>query len=318
MSDLPPKKRAPRNRTCTCTPDEVAAARAELLRLPAALPTSVEALTDQIIWGDFFQVAPHIPHKIAALAVVDPPYNLTKNYHGKIFHQRDAQAYQMWFERMMDVMIPVLKPDATVYVCSDWRTSMLISPILERFFFVQNRIAWEREKGRGAQGNWKNNTEDIWFCTLRGTYYFDVEAVKMKRRVLAPYRGKAGEPKDWQSGENGKNFRLTHPSNFWSDITVPFWSMPENTEHPTQKPEKLIAKLLLASSRPGDLIFDPFLGSGTTAVVAKKLGRHFLGVEQNDLYCALAKKRLRAAAQDTSIQGYQDGVFWERNSRPGP
>ncbi|MDR1925504.1 MAG: hypothetical protein LBQ66_14120, partial [Planctomycetaceae bacterium] len=73
---------------------------------------------------------------------------------------------------------------------------------------------------------------------------FNVDAVKIKRRVIAPYRNQSGEPKDWNETENG-NYRLTFPSNLWSDITVPFWSMPENTNHPTQKPEKLIRSLSL-------------------------------------------------------------------------
>ena len=90
--------------------------------------------------------------------------------------------------------------------------------------------------------------------------------------------------------------------------------MPENTDHPTQKPEKLIAKLILASSKPGDVVLDPFLGSGTTSVVAKKLGRKFVGIEADELYCCLAEKRLRLADEDGSIQGYHEGVFWERNS----
>jgi site-specific DNA-methyltransferase (adenine-specific) len=139
--------------------------------------------------------------------------------------------------------------------------------------------------------------------------------VKLKRRVIAPYRTNNGEPKDWEESENG-NYRLTHPSNIWSDITIPFWSMPENTDHPTQKPEKLIAKLILASSRPDDVVFDPFLGSGTTAVVAKKLGRRFCGIEFDRDYCSWALKRLKLAEVDISIQGYSEGVFWERNSLP--
>ena len=92
--------------------------------------------------------------------------------------------------------------------------------------------------------------------------------------------------------------------------------MAENTEHPTQKPEKLLAKLILASSNPGNMVFDPFLGSGTTAVTAKKLGRRFCGVEISGEYCALAQKRLEMAESDAAIQGYGDGVFWERNSAP--
>ena len=90
--------------------------------------------------------------------------------------------------------------------------------------------------------------------------------------------------------------------------------MPENTAHPTQKPEKLLAKLILASSNPGDIVFDPFLGSGSTSVTAKKLGRHYVGIEQNEQYCVWAEKRLEMADGDASIQGYLDGVFWERNS----
>ncbi|MBE7087175.1 MAG: site-specific DNA-methyltransferase, partial [Clostridiales bacterium] len=106
------------------------------------------------------------------------------------------------------------------------------------------------------------------------------------------------------------------PSNFWDDIAIPYWSMPENTAHPTQKPEKLIAKLILASSNEGDLVLDPFAGSGTTQVVAKKLGRKYIGIEQNPLYCAWAEKRLENATINPTVQGYADGVFWERNSKP--
>jgi len=90
--------------------------------------------------------------------------------------------------------------------------------------------------------------------------------------------------------------------------------MPENTDHPTQKPEKLLAKLILASTRPGDLGLDPFAGSGTTQVVARKLGRKFTGIELEQEFCLWAERRLELAKMDSSIQGYTDQVFWERNS----
>ena len=90
--------------------------------------------------------------------------------------------------------------------------------------------------------------------------------------------------------------------------------MPENTAHPTQKPEKLLAKLILASSNAGDVVFDPFLGSGSTSVTAKKLGRQYVGIEVNPQYCVWTEKRLEMAETDKSIQGYTDGVFWERNT----
>ena len=161
--------------------------------------------------------------------------------------------------------------------------------------------------------NWKNTAEDIWFFTVSDDFTFNIDDVKLRRKVLAPYTEK-GEPKDWNAGTDG-NFRDTHPSNIWTDISVPFWSMPENTDHPTQKPEKLLAKIILASTNSGDLILDPFAGSGTTAVAAKKLGRSFIAIESDEQYCLLAQKRLEMAESDSSIQGFSDGLFWERNSK---
>jgi site-specific DNA-methyltransferase (adenine-specific) len=305
------KIRAPRNRTLICTEDEIAAFSSDLLQL--SHPASVEDVTDRVINQDFCNAVPLLPRSFVNLLILDPPYNLTKDFNGRMFRAKEAEEYASWFEGMLSAMIPLLTPTASVYVCSDWRTSTLIFPVLDRHLHVRNRITWEREKGRGAKANWKNNTEDIWFCTRGEDYTFNVGAVKLKRKVIAPYRQDDGTPKDWEESSNGK-YRLTYPSNLWSDITIPFWSMPENTDHPTQKPEKLIAKLVLASSLPEDIVFDPFLGSGTTAVVASKLGRRFCGIELNMEYCCWTLKRLRAAKSDPTIQGYSDGVFWERNS----
>jgi len=131
--------------------------------------------------------------------------------------------------------------------------------------------------------------------------------------VLAPYTDENKKPKDWRQDSQGR-FRLTHPSNLWTDLTVPFWSMPENTDHPTQKPEKLLARIILAGTNQGDVILDPFLGSGATSVVAKKLKRNYIGIEIDESYCCLAEKRLAQATDHKAIQGYSDGVFWERNT----
>ncbi|MEO7540203.1 MAG: site-specific DNA-methyltransferase, partial [Pyrinomonadaceae bacterium] len=198
------------------------------------------------------------------------------------------------------------------YICSDWRSGSAIERVATKHLKLQNRITWEREKGRGAKANWKNAAEDIWYFTVGDKFTFNLDAVKTRRKVLAPYRDN-GEPKDWTSSENG-NYRDTHPSNIWTDISVPFWSMPENTDHPTQKPEKLLAKIILASTDAGDYILDPFAGSGTTAVVARKLGRSFTAIESDEQYCLLAQKRLELAETDKDIQGFAEGVFWERNS----
>ena len=305
------KERAPRNRTLSCTEQESIRLAKTLKRLTT--PVGADDLEGVLVNQDLFEAAAFLPKSFADLLILDPPYNISKNFNGHLFKEKEKDEYCLWFGSVVDLLTPTLRPHGTLYVCADWKTSMIIAPILENRFCVRNRITWEREKGRGAKSNWKNNTEDIWFCTVSDDYHFDVDAVKLKRKVIAPYRDDEGNPKDWNEGDDG-NYRLTHPSNIWSDITVPFWSMPENTDHPTQKPEKLIAKLILASTAEGGFVFDPFLGSGTTAVVSKKLGRKFLGIEQNTEYCCWAQKRLELAECDSSIQGYADRVFWERNS----
>ncbi|MBW5411147.1 site-specific DNA-methyltransferase, partial [Brachyspira hampsonii] len=271
-----------------------------------------EDIINKTINGNTFDVLKKIKKNIADLMIVDPPYNISKNYHGFKFKDIDNLSYEKYTHLWVESIIPILKENATIYVCCDWKSSLIIGNVLDKYFNIQNRITWQREKGRGAKNNWKNGMEDIWFATLSNKYTFNVDDVKIRRKVIAPYRIE-GKPKDWIETEDG-NFRDTCPSNFWDDISVPYWSMSENTAHPTQKPEKLIAKLILASSNANDFIFDPFLGSGTTSVVAKKLGRNYSGIEQHKTYCAWAEKRIELAEQNKEIQGYTDNVFWERNT----
>ncbi len=301
-----------RNRTIRLSKEEEKKYSAELIKLSSSL--TANKIVNKIINQDFFEAVKHMPGGIVDLLIVDPPYNLDKNFNGLKFKNMSISEYSDWIEDVIKKLIPLLKPEASIYFCSDWKTSTSIHLILEKYFMVRNRITWEREKGRGSKTNWKNNSEDIWFCTNSNKYKFDIDSVKVRRKVIAPYKVD-GKPKDWLE-ENGSGVRITHPSNIWTDISIPFWSMPENTDHPTQKPEKLIAKLILASSQKGDLILDPFAGVGTTCAVAKKLDRKYVGIEINKTYASLAVKRLEIAETNREIQGYKEGVFWERNSFP--
>ena len=269
-------------------------------------------IMDKTILGDTFSVLPDLPKESVDLIVADPPYNLTKAFNSNTFSKKNAADYEEYTRQWLSAVCPLLKADGSIYVCCDWETSLIIGRVLGDYFNVKSRITWQREKGRGAKANWKNGLEDIWFATKSERYTFNLDAVKIRKKVIAPYRVD-GKPKDWAETDSG-NYRDTCPSNFWDDITIPFWSMPENTAHPTQKSEKLIAKMMLASSNPGDIVFDPFLGSGTTSVVAKKLGRHYLGIEMDEQYCLWTEQRLEMADRDAEIQGYVNGVFWERNS----
>lgn len=332
------KPRAPRNQTISITEADVERLSGRIVMVPSPpiyTPTPktepigmrpldsphaqepsepFSRITEGTICSDCLQAFPWLPRACVDLAILDPPYNMTKSFNGKPFARRPLDEYAAWLDGILTALKPILTPTATVYICGEWNTSMAIAQVASRHFIVQNRITWEREKGRGAKSNWKNASEDIWFCTVSANYHFDAHAVKLRRRVIAPYRDTHGQPKDWQDTSEGK-WRDTHPSNLWTDITVPFWSMPENTDHPTQKSEKLLAKLILASSRPGDLVLDPFLGSGTTSVTAKKLGRRYLGIEQDFEFCLIAERRLELATDNPTIQGYDNGMFWERNSQ---
>lgn len=305
------KKRADRNRTLTLSEAELTELERKLLK-PSGSRLSVSDIENRIIHDDFRRAVELLPDAFVDLLIVDPPYNLTKDFRSTRFRAMTNEEYIAYLDSWFPLLLRLLKPHATVYLCGDWRCSAAEYLVMSRYLTVRNRIVWQREKGRGALSNWKNCCEDIWFGTVGGTYYFNVESVKMKRRVIAPYR-RNGTPRDWEETENGR-FRVTYPSNFWDDISIPYWSMPENTDHPTQKPEKLIAKLILASSRERDFVFDPFLGSGTTAVVARKLGRRFSGIEIDRDYCCWGQARLEKAESDPLVQGYVNGVFWERNT----
>ncbi len=303
------KARAPRNRTLTLSEKDI-----EVLRpLLCSRDDVSSGYLDRTFLGDCQEIAPLLPRGFADLLFLDPPYNMDKRFGDTKFNKRSVEEYTAWLGQILDCLLPTLKPNGSAYICGDWLTSASIFMAVSERMHVRNRITWEREKGRGAKTNWKNSSEDIWFCTASHEYTFNVEAVKLRRKVIAPYRDDDGEPRDWKETTDG-NFRDTYPSNLWTDITVPFWSMPENTYHPTQKSEKFLAKLVLASTNPGNVVFDPFLGSGTSSVVARKLGRRYVGIECVEEFALLAEKRLSACGEDATIQGYTDRVFWERNT----
>ncbi len=304
------KEVSKRNKTLTIT-DEEYLYYGKKLYYQNKNSINIDDIKNKMINANFFDIIDRLPKNFVDLAIIDPPYNLTKNFHGNKFLKQSEDDYIKYTRVWLSKIIPLLKESASIYICSDWHTSTAIYMVLKDYAIIRNRITWQREKGRGAKKNYKNAMEDIWFATMSDDYYFDTDAVKMKRKVIAPYK-ENGKPKDWEDTDKGK-FRLTYPSNFWDDISIPFWSMAENTNHPTQKPEKLIAKLILASSKDDDIIFDPFLGSGTTSVVAKKLNRNYVGIEENKEYSIWALKRLELAQSNKSIQGY-DGIFYERNT----
>ncbi len=303
--------KAKNNRTLELSEEDIEVFYKNLIKLEKEVDK--DYIINKTINQDIFEVLDFLPSNFVDLLFIDPPYNLKRGFNEVTFDKMSREDYMEYLDSWLKKLVKILKPTASVYICGDWRSSSAIELVASKYLKVRNRITWEREKGRGSKYNWKNNSEDIWFFTVSNDYVYNYEEVKLKKRVIAPYRNDDGAPKDWEEEENGQ-FRLTFPSNLWTDISVPFWSMPENTDHPTQKPEKLLAKIILASTKPGDVVLDPFLGSGTTSVAAKKLNRKFVGIEVDKTYALYTEKRLAFAEIDKNIQGYKDGVFWERNA----
>ncbi len=275
---------------------------------------SINLSLNKIIHWDAIGLIKKIPSNSIDLILTDPPYNLDKNYAGTKFSSTDNNNYEIWLDLRISECQRILKNEWSIYICCDRKSSIPVYNIMNKYFIMKNRITREREKWRWASNNWKNNIEDIYFAVKNDKKYkFNLNDVKIKKRVIAPYKNENWEAKD-RFTENWENYRMTCPSNIWTDITIPFWSMSENTEHPTQKPEKVIAKLILASSNKWDIVFDPFLWSWTTAVVSKKLWRNFIAFEKENDYCVISQHRLNLADNNINIQWIENWIFLDRNA----
>src|SRR5437867_5734982 len=165
MASLAPTKiRAPRNRTVTLSQQERTRLTSALI---SALPEAplMSPITG-IVLGDCREWVKVLPSNHVDLLFLDPPYNLDKNFNGTRFSRQHVQDYSDWLEQIIVPLKRLLRRTASVYICGDWLTSLSIFQIASKHFVVRNRITWEREKGRGANANWKNSCEDIWFCTV--------------------------------------------------------------------------------------------------------------------------------------------------------
>ena len=279
---------APRNRTLFLDKGD----RGKYKNFPNCndiIGADIEEYTGQIFVGDAKKGLERLPDESVDLIFADPPYNKGKDY-GNNKMRKSSSEYEKWNREWIESAYSLLKPSGSIYICSSWKYSGLFQKIIEDYFEIKNRITWRREKGRGSKRNWKNNMEDIWFGVKSNEYTFNIEDVKIKKEVIAPYK-ENGKPKDWKETDEGR-YRYTHPSNIWTDTVVPFWSMHENTPHPTQKPEMILERIIKASSNRGDVVLDPFMGSGTTATVSARLSRQFIGFEINEEYVRLSLKRL--------------------------
>ena len=157
---------------------------------------SFKNIKNKTIFGNLFEILDYLPKEFADLIIIDPPYNLSKNFNGFKFNAQDSKEYLNYLREWFPKIVRLLKPNGSLYLCGDWKCTAELNIVMREHLTVINRITWQREKGRGASANWKNGMEDIWFGVKDPcNYFFNVDAVKVKRRVLAPYK-EDGKPKD--------------------------------------------------------------------------------------------------------------------------
>ena len=139
-------------------------------------PVPLNEILNKTIPGELDTVIPYLPDHFVDLLFLDPPYNLNKTFNGQKFSMRSSSEYELILNSWIKPLIKLLKPTSSIYICGDWRSSAAIYNVCSKYFKIQNRITWEREKGRGAKANWKNCAEDIWFCTMSDNFTFNVNA----------------------------------------------------------------------------------------------------------------------------------------------
>jgi site-specific DNA-methyltransferase (adenine-specific) len=231
------------------------------------------------------------------LVLIDPPYGINQAIWDKLNNNYIKECYR------------ILKNSGSIWVFAGWSNVLEVRTELQKYFIERNWIIWDRIKGRGAKYNFISTREDILWFSKSDKYTFNKQSSTIKKKT-----GGMGL-------KNGDSFRKL--SNVWTDISpiVP-WSK-EKCNHPTQKPIKLIERILNVSSNEGNLIFDGFVGSGTTAVACKNLKRNFIVCDISKNYCKIGDQRLKDKkifslcniSHDRSITNniIEEGAFNEEN-----
>jgi site-specific DNA-methyltransferase (adenine-specific) len=242
---------------------------------------------DRVLNEDALEGIAKIPDGSVNLVLTDPPYCLGKDY-GNNSDKLDPEAYLEWSKQWIDAIIPKLKPNGSLYIFLTWRYSPEIFCYLKKKLTMLNEIIWDRRVPSmgGSTRRYSSVHDTIGFFAKSKDYHFDIDAIRIpydeetkKARSRSIFVGKK-----WL--EVGYN-----PKDVWS-ISRLHAIHAEREEHPTQKPLEIIERMVKASCPVNGVVLDPFMGSGTTAVAAHRLKRHFIGFEINPDYCEVIRKRL--------------------------
>ena len=225
------------------------------------------------------------------LIFADPPYNIGKVFGEFIDKWQSDEAYVKWCGQWLDIAIRKLKPTGSLYLMSSTQCMPYLDIMIRKKLKVLGRIVWYYDSsGVQAKKHFGSTYEPILFCVCdKKNYTFNVSDITIEaktgaKRKLIDYRKPVPTP------YNTKKV----PANVWEFPRVRY-RMSEYEEHPTQKPEALLERIILASSNEGDLVVDPFAGSFTTCAVAKKLNRRSVGIDINHNYFKIGLRRLEIA-----------------------
>ena len=236
-----------------------------------------------------------IPDGSIDLIVTDPPYGLGKDY-GNDSDKLDAADYLRWMEQWIDLALPKLVPAGCLYICLTWRYSPEVFVMLKQRMLMINEIIWDRRVPSmgGSVRSYTSVHDTIGFFAKQKGYYFDLDAIRI------PYDAETKKARSRSIFVGAKWLEIGYnPKDLWS-VSRLHREHPERADHPTQKPLEIIERMIKASCPPGGTVLDPFLGSGTTAVAAKRCGRNFVGFELNPDYCEMIEKRLASEDAEPS------------------
>jgi len=248
----------------------------------------------KIIHGDALEVLrTEVADESVDLFFADPPYNIGKNFNGSIEKWPTEEAYLDWCYEWLDLCVKKLKPGASFYVMTATQFMPYFDIFLRKKLDVLSRIIWSYDSsGVQAKKYYGSMYEPILYCVKdKDNYTFNaedilVEAKTGSKRKLIDYR------KVIPTVYNTEKV----PGNVWEFARVRY-RMEEYENHPTQKPIALMERIIKASSKPGDVVMDPFSGTFTTCYVAKELGRNCIGIEMQDEYVKIGLRRLRLAEE---------------------
>ena len=254
------------------------------------MKTSMEQLQNRIFNEDALEGIAKIPDGVLDLVVTDPPYCLGKDY-GNDSDKLDPEAYLGWSKQWIDAVIPKLKPNGCLYVFVTWRYSPELFCYLKRKLTMLNEIIWDRKVPSmgGSTRRFSSVHDTIGFFAKSKDYYFDIDAIRI------PYDAETKKARSRSIFVGKKWLEVGYnPKDVWA-VSRLHAIHSERVEHPTQKPLEIIERMIKASCPVDGIVLDPFMGSGTTAVAAKRLSRKFIGFEINPKYCDLIQQRLLGA-----------------------